>query len=116
MVESAMVALMAGPGADVASQEQQPPFGAKLGVRLAAVEHGYAVFVATLDDTLYNPISMVHGDFVALMLDPSVCGIAVHSALKPGGSSRESHLHFVSLTARGSACERLSFAGRLSRR
>lgn len=62
---------------------QQPPLGEKLGIALVEADSGYAVFEATPDGSSYNPMGSVHGGFIATLLD-SACGIAVHTALKPG--------------------------------
>ena len=62
---------------------RQPPLGEKLGIALIEADHGHAVFEATPDDSAYNPIGSVHGGYIATILD-SACGIAAHTALKPG--------------------------------
>lgn len=62
---------------------QQPPFGRKMGVSLVEIDVGHAVFEGTPDATCFNPMGTVHGGYAAAMLD-SACGIAVHTALKPG--------------------------------
>lgn len=59
------------------------PMVEKLGVKLAEVEHGHAVFVGTPDRSVYNPLGVVHGGYAATLLD-SACGIAVHTQLGPG--------------------------------
>lgn len=62
---------------------KQPPLGEKLGIALVEAAHGHCVFEATPDGSTYNPMGTVHGGFIATMLD-SACGIAAHTALKPG--------------------------------
>lgn len=62
---------------------QQPPLGEKLGISLIEADHGHAVFEATPDGSSYNPMGSVHGGYIATILD-SACGIAAHTALKPG--------------------------------
>ncbi|TYC94408.1 PaaI family thioesterase [Novosphingobium sp. BW1] len=62
---------------------RQPPLNEKLGIALIEAEHGHALFEATPDSTVYNPMGSVHGGFVAAVLD-SACGIAVHTALEAG--------------------------------
>jgi uncharacterized protein (TIGR00369 family) len=62
---------------------RQPPLGEKLGIALVEADHGHALFEATPDGSSYNPMGSVHGGFIATMLD-SACGIAAHTALKPG--------------------------------
>lgn len=59
------------------------PMVEKLGVKLAEVERGHAVFVGTPDRSVYNPLGVVHGGYAATLLD-SACGIAVHTQLGPG--------------------------------
>lgn len=62
---------------------KQPPLGEKLGIALVEADHGHCVFEATPDGSAYNPMGTVHGGFIATMLD-SACGIAAHTALRPG--------------------------------
>ena len=62
---------------------RQPPFGVKLGMSLIEADHGHAVFEATPDGSSYNPMGFTHGGYTSSILD-SACGIAVHTALKPG--------------------------------
>jgi uncharacterized protein (TIGR00369 family) len=60
-----------------------PPIGSHFGLRWLSVEHGDVVMAATPDESLYNPIGMVHGGVAATMLDSAV-GCAVHSTLPAG--------------------------------
>jgi uncharacterized protein (TIGR00369 family) len=60
-----------------------PPIAELLGFRLVVIENGRAVFVATPDARLYNPIGSVHGGYAATLLD-SCMACAVHSMLKAG--------------------------------
>lgn len=62
---------------------KQPTLGEKLGIALVEASHGHAVFEASPDGSVYNPMGAVHGGFMATMLD-SACGIAAHTALRPG--------------------------------
>ncbi|MBB3957525.1 PaaI family thioesterase [Novosphingobium sediminicola] len=62
---------------------RQPPLGEKLGIALVEAGHGHCIFEATPDGSAYNPMGTVHGGFIATMLD-SACGIAAHTALRPG--------------------------------
>ncbi len=62
---------------------RQPPLGEKLGISLIEADRGHAVFEATPDGSSYNPMGSVHGGYIATILD-SACGIAAHTALKPG--------------------------------
>ena len=59
------------------------PFAAHLGMRAVSVSEGNAHFAATPDESLYNPIGMVHGGVAAAMLDSAV-GCAVHTTLPAG--------------------------------
>ena len=62
---------------------RQPPLGEKLGIALIEADYGHAIFEATPDGSSYNPMGSVHGGYIATILD-SACGIAAHTALKPG--------------------------------
>ncbi|WP_410592093.1 PaaI family thioesterase [Amycolatopsis sp. lyj-23] len=59
------------------------PIAAHFGMRWEHVEAGEVVAVAEPDESLYNPIGMVHGGVAATMLD-SVIGCAVHTTLPAG--------------------------------
>ncbi|MEQ0561183.1 PaaI family thioesterase [Amycolatopsis sp. NEAU-NG30] len=59
------------------------PIAAHFGLRWESVERGEVVAVAEPDESLYNPIGMVHGGVAATMLD-SVVGCAVHTTLPAG--------------------------------
>lgn len=60
-----------------------PPIAAHFGLRWEHIGHGEVVAVAEPDESLYNPIGMVHGGVAATMLD-SVVGCAVHTTLPAG--------------------------------
>ncbi|MBE1496479.1 uncharacterized protein (TIGR00369 family) [Amycolatopsis lexingtonensis] len=60
-----------------------PPIAAHFGLRWERIEHGEVEAVAEPDESLYNPIGMVHGGVAATMLD-SVVGCAVHTTLPAG--------------------------------
>ena len=59
------------------------PIAAHLGMRLVSVGDGEVVFAAVPDESLYNPIGMVHGGVAATMLDSAI-GCAVHTRLPAG--------------------------------
>lgn len=59
------------------------PIAAHFGSRLMSVDEGDVVFTCTPDESVYNPIGVVHGGLVCTLLD-SVCGCAVQSLLDPG--------------------------------
>ena len=60
-----------------------PPIARLLGMRLANVEHGAAVFELTPAEQHYNPIGVVHGGIAFTMLD-SAMGCTVQSLLPQG--------------------------------
>lgn len=60
-----------------------PPIARLMGFRLGGVQEGHVEFVGTPDESVYNPIGMVHGGYVCTMLD-SALGCAVHSTLPAG--------------------------------
>lgn len=57
--------------------------GSKMGFDYAEFTDGRAVFGATPDESVYNPLGSVHGGFAATLLDSAV-GCAVHTKLKAG--------------------------------
>jgi uncharacterized protein (TIGR00369 family) len=61
-----------------------PPIAELLGMRLAEVGEGQAVFELTPHERHYNPIGVVHGGIAATLLD-SAMGCAVQSMM-PAGS------------------------------
>jgi uncharacterized protein (TIGR00369 family) len=67
----------------LAGELPPPPIAATLGFSLRSVEIGEAVFAGTPDESVYNPIGVVHGGLVCTLLD-SALGCAVHSTLAAG--------------------------------
>ena len=61
----------------------QPPMAHLMGIHLAEVENGKAVFKGTPAECHYNTLGTVHGGFAATLLD-SATGCAVHSTLDAG--------------------------------
>ncbi len=61
----------------------RPPITATLGFKGSEVSEGRAVFVGEPDESLYNPIGMVHGGWAMTLLD-SAMGCAIHSTLGVG--------------------------------
>jgi uncharacterized protein (TIGR00369 family) len=59
------------------------PITKLLGFALVSVSEGEVVFRGTPDDSMYNPIGLVHGGLVCTLLD-SAAGCAVHSTLPTG--------------------------------
>ena len=60
-----------------------PPFAEVSEVWPVSVERGRLVFEATPSARFYNPMGLVHGGWLALLLDTAM-GCAVHSALDAG--------------------------------
>ena len=59
------------------------PIAALMGFRPVEVEPGRVVFEGTPDESVYNPIGMVHGGYVCTRAD-TVAACAVHSTLEAG--------------------------------
>lgn len=59
-----------------------PPIARLMGFGLGEVSEGEVTFVGVPDESVYNPIGMVHGGYVCTMLD-SALGCAVHTTLPP---------------------------------
>lgn len=59
------------------------PIAALMGFRPVEVEPGRVVFEGTPDESVYNPIGMVHGGYVCTLAD-TVAACAVHSTLEAG--------------------------------
>jgi uncharacterized protein (TIGR00369 family) len=60
-----------------------PPIAQLLNMRPTKVDHGLAVFECTPDESVYNPIGLVHGGLLCILAD-SAAGCAVHTTLEPG--------------------------------
>jgi len=60
-----------------------PPIARLMGFDIGEVREGEVTFVGTPDESVYNPIGMVHGGYVCTMLD-SALGCAVHTTLPAG--------------------------------
>jgi uncharacterized protein (TIGR00369 family) len=60
-----------------------PPIARLMGFDLREVGEGEVTFVGTPDESVYNPIGMVHGGYVCTLLD-SALGCAVHTTLPAG--------------------------------
>ena len=60
-----------------------PPIAQLMGFRIRDVEPGRVVFEGTPDESVYNPIGVVHGGLVCTLAD-SVIGCAVHTTLDSG--------------------------------
>ncbi len=60
-----------------------PPIVPLVQMDLVAVEEGRVEFSCLVDESVYNPIGVVHGGLVCTLLD-TVVGCAVHSTLPRG--------------------------------
>ena len=60
-----------------------PPIAALMGFRPVEVAEGSVVFEGTPDESVYNPIGMVHGGYVCTLAD-TVAACAVHTTLPAG--------------------------------
>jgi len=61
----------------------RPPIAQLMGFTLVEVAPGLAVFECTPDESVYNPIGVVHGGLVCTLTD-SAAGCAVQSSLEAG--------------------------------
>jgi uncharacterized protein (TIGR00369 family) len=66
-----------------AGQIPPPPIAQLLGMWLTKADVGLVEFQCTPDESMYNPIGMVHGGIAATILD-SCMGCAVHTTLPAG--------------------------------
>src|SRR5579859_6473629 len=62
-----------------------PPFSEAADVWPVSVEKGRIAFEGAPSARFYNPMGIVHGGWISLLLD-TVMGCAIHSALAPGQS------------------------------
>jgi uncharacterized protein (TIGR00369 family) len=60
-----------------------PPIAALMQFDIQEIEEGRVVFGCALDESVYNPLGVVHGGLVCTLLD-TVAGCAVHSTLPQG--------------------------------
>src|SRR5882762_10778387 len=60
-----------------------PPFSEAAALWPVSTEIGRVVFEANPSRNFYNPMGIVHGGWIAMLLDTAM-GCAVHSALEPG--------------------------------
>jgi uncharacterized protein (TIGR00369 family) len=58
-----------------------PPIALLLNMRPVKVERGLVVFECTPDESVYNPIGVVHGGLICTLAD-SAAGCAVHTTLE----------------------------------
>ena len=67
----------------MAGEVPGPPIGALMGFTGGSAESGSVTFLCTPDESVYNPIGVVHGGLVCTLLD-SALGCAVHTTLPAG--------------------------------
>ena len=60
-----------------------PPIAKLVQMGITTIEEGRVEFTCALDESVYNPIGVVHGGLVCTMLD-TVAGCAVHTTLPAG--------------------------------
>ncbi len=84
----------------VAGTLPPPPIAKLVGVSLAEVDFGRAVFELEPAEWQYNPIGAVHGGVAATLLD-SAMGCAVQSTLAPGAGYTTTDLQVRYVRAMG---------------
>ncbi len=87
-----------------------PPIAALVRMDLVAVEEGRVEFGCAVDESVYNPIGVVHGGLVCTLLD-TVAGCAVHSTLPQGVGYTSIELKVTYLRAVTQASGRLTAVG-----
>ena len=60
-----------------------PPIAMLMQMGITGLEEGRVEFTCAVDESVYNPIGVVHGGLVCTMLD-TVAGCAVHTTLPAG--------------------------------
>jgi uncharacterized protein (TIGR00369 family) len=86
------------------------PIGALVQMDVVAVEEGRVEFGCTVDESVYNPIGVVHGGLVCTLLD-TVAGCAVHTTLPQGVGYTSIELKVTYLRAVTKASGRLTAVG-----
>ena len=66
-----------------AGEVPPPPIARLLQMDVREVEEGRIVFACDLDESVYNPLGVVHGGLVCALLD-TVLGCATHTTLPQG--------------------------------
>jgi len=97
-----------------AGERPGPPIASLLGMTLAEVEHGRAVFTLTPDESMFNPIGAVHGGIVCTLLD-SALGCALHTTLPAGRGYTSVEIKVSYLKAVRPASGLLTATGRVVR-
>ncbi len=75
-----------------------PPFSEAADVWPVSVEPGRIAFEGAPSARFYNPMGIVHGGWIALLLD-TVMGCAIHSSLKPGQGIATTDMHTTFIRA-----------------
>lgn len=91
-----------------------PPMMRLLGAELVSVGDGEALFRCTADESMFNPIGMVHGGLLATMLD-SAAACAVQSLLPAGVGYSTIELKVSFLRALRADAGAIEFHGRVLR-
>ena len=89
-----------------------PPIVPLMQMDLVAVEEGRVEFSCIVDESVYNPIGVVHGGLVCTLLD-TVAGCAVHSTLPRGTGYTSIELKVNYLRAVSAASGPLRAIGRV---
>ncbi|MGY1773828.1 PaaI family thioesterase [Blastococcus sp. SYSU D00813] len=89
-----------------------PPIVPLVQMDLVAVEEGRVEFSCLVDESVYNPIGVVHGGLVCTLLD-TVAGCAVHSTLPRGTGYTSIELKVTYLRAVTAASGPLRAIGRV---
>lgn len=79
-----------------AGEYPAPPISENFNFGLSEVEYGRIVFTGNPMPNFYNPMGMIHGGFIATLLD-SAMACAIHSTLEAGkgSTSVELKVNFV---------------------
>jgi uncharacterized protein (TIGR00369 family) len=89
-----------------------PPFASALGIEVAEVAPGRAVFAIDPAEWMYNPLGSVHGGVAATLLD-SCMGCAVHTTLEAGVGYTTTDLQVRYLRAMRTGAGRVLAEGRV---
>jgi uncharacterized protein (TIGR00369 family) len=89
-----------------------PPIAKLMRMDVTALEEGRVEFTCELDESVYNPIGVVHGGLVCTLLD-TVAGCAVHTTLPAGVGYTSIELKVNYLRAVHTASGPLTAVGRV---
>jgi uncharacterized protein (TIGR00369 family) len=88
------------------------PIAMLMQMGITALEEGRVEFTCAVDESVYNPIGVVHGGLVCALLD-TVAGCAVHTTLPAGVGYTSIELKVSYLRAVGIASGPLTAVGRV---